>query len=195
MKKWIFCLVVGIFCLVASTGAIGEDGVRCDGQLMSPGDVCETTTNGRVTSTETYDEVARNNAAAHETFVTWGRWALLGGGILLTGLAVWGMVSHRRRQKAAGPTTADLYFQEQQAARSGPPGAGARYPQPPYQQPGARTPQYPPPRFPAQPHMAPPQPAPPQQFTAQSHAPRPPANQRDDDFDPGSGDNVTQRLR
>lgn len=178
MKKWIFCLVVGIALLSLSTGVAGDDGVRCDGQPMVPGDVCEyRTRGGDVTSSQTYDEVKENNEAVHHTFVTWGRWALLGGGVLLTGFGIWGIVRTRRRRKAQGPSTADVYFQ-QQAAQSAPAGAPA-HPQ--------AGPQY----------------APQQQFSPQGHPPRQPQHPANPApppgdygaFGPGSGDDVTERLR
>ncbi|HEY7596321.1 MAG TPA: hypothetical protein VH969_24460 [Actinophytocola sp.] len=176
MKKWIFFLVVGLVMLFFSTGVAGRDHeVRCDGELMLPGDVCEyTNRSGDVTSRETYDEVKEGNERAHHTFVTWGRWALLGGGLALSALGIWGIVRHRRRRKAAGPSTADLYFQ-QQAARSGAPAPHpqAQPPFPPRQQ--FPHPGYPPPQ---QPRPAGP--------------PSPPGGT---DFGPGSGDDVTQRLR
>jgi|tagenome__1003787_1003787.scaffolds.fasta_scaffold20873361_2 type IV secretory pathway VirB10-like protein len=178
MKKWIFCLVVGTALLFLSTGAASDTAVRCDGELMSPGDICETTTRtGEVTSRETYDEVERDTKAAHHTFVTWGRWAMLGGGAVLTVLAIWGIAAQRRRTKNQGPTTADLYFQQQAAAQAPSPA----YPPQPQQYQQQPVQQYPPqqPAFPPRP----PQPAPQQAAPPQA------------DFGPGSGDDVTQRLR
>ncbi|HEY0448188.1 hypothetical protein [Actinophytocola sp.] len=120
MKKWIFCLVIGLAMLAFSTGVGVNDGtVRCDGQIMNPGSVCEfRDRGGDVTSTQTYDEIKAGDAAAKKTFNSWGRWALLGGGLALTGLAGWGILRRRRQQKAQGPTTAGLYLQ-QQTAQSG----------------------------------------------------------------------------
>ncbi|MPZ82043.1 MAG: hypothetical protein GEV28_17280 [Actinophytocola sp.] len=143
MKKWIFCLVVGLGLLAFGAAVNGNDKtVRCDGQLMQPSDVCEyRTRGGDVTSSETYDEVKAGNESARRTFDTWGRWALLGGGLALTGLGVWGIVRTRRRRKAQDPTTADLFLQ-QQAAHS-----GAGYTQPPHTPPHGQDPpqaQYPP---------------------------------------------------
>jgi len=184
MKKWIFFLVVGISLLLLSTGTAGKDGVRCDGALMGPGDICEYTRNGQVTSRETYDEVKESSEAAHHTFVTWGRWALLGGGLALTVLGIWGIVRERRRRKAAGPTTADLYLQQQAAAAAGAPAPHA---------PG-RPQQYPPP----QPQFAPQQQYPPQGYPQRPPGPAgnpaPPPG-RPEDFGPGAGEDVTQRLR
>jgi hypothetical protein len=112
MKKWIFFLVVGLALLTLSTGVSGNDKeVRCDGAIMSPGDVCETRSRtGSVTRTETYDEMKADKEAASKTFHTWGRWALLGGGLALAGLGAWGIVRERRKRKNAGPTTADMYL-------------------------------------------------------------------------------------
>jgi type IV secretory pathway VirB10-like protein len=189
MKKWIVCLVVGVALLTLSTGAASDTAVRCDGELMSPGDICETTSRtGEVTSRETYDEVAQDAKAAHHTFVTWGRWAMLGGGAVLTVLAIWGIAAQRRRKKNQGPTTADLYFQQQAAAQAAP-----GYP---------RQPQYAPqPQQPGQPQQMqqyPPQPPSQQQHPQQpTFPPRPPqpTPAAPADFGPGSGDDVTQRLR
>jgi hypothetical protein len=185
MKKWIFFLVVGIALLSLSTGAAGEDGVRCDGALMSPGDVCEyTNRSGDVTSRQTYDEVEADTKAAHQTFVTWGRWALLGGGLALSVLGIWGIVRERRRRKAQGPSTADLYLQQQQQQAVP---AGPGYAQPAHTPPPQFPPQYAPQQYQQQPTFPP---RPPQA------PPAPPA--ANPDFGPGSGDSgedVTQRMR
>lgn len=203
MKKWILCLVVGISLLLLSTGAAGDNEVRCDGALMQPGEICEyTNRSGDVTSQETYDEVKAGNEAAHQTFVTWGRWALLGGGLALTALGIWGITVQRRRRRNQGPTTADLYFQ-QQAAQAGTPAPPAYPPQQqfaPQQQPAQQQPaqqqapqqqaqQYPPQQYPQQPY--PQQPVPPRPPQPQG-GPPPAGNQ---EFGPGSGEDVTQRLR
>lgn len=112
MKRWIFCLVVGLVLLILGTGVATDTSVRCSGLLMSPGEVCqEATGSGKVTSRKTYDEVKREIDAAHRTFVTWGRWTMLGGGAALTALAGWGIAAHRRRGRNQGPTPADLFFQ------------------------------------------------------------------------------------
>lgn len=188
MKKWILCLVVGLSLLLLSTGAASDTAVRCDGELMSPGDICEYhDRTGDVTSRETYDEVERDTKAAHQTFVTWGRWAMLGGGAVLTALAIWGIAVQRRRKKNQGPTTADLYFQQQAAGQAAPnPQAHPQQQHAPQQRPA---PQYPPRQhFPQQP--VPQQPVPPRRPQPQAAPAPPPA-----DFGPGSGDDVTQRLR
>jgi hypothetical protein len=184
MKKWIFFLVVGIALLSLSTGVAGQDGVRCDGVLMSPGDICEyTNRSGDVTSQQTYDEVEADTKAAHQTFVTWGRWTLLGGGLALSVLGIWGIVRERRRRKAQGPSTADLNLRQQAAAPAGPGYAQpAHTPQPQY------PPQYAQPQQHQQQPTFPPRPP-------QAH-PGPPAGNLD--FGPGSGDSgddVTQRMR
>jgi hypothetical protein len=194
MKKWIVCLVVGISLLLLSTGAASDTAVRCDGELMSPGDICETTDRtGDVTSRETFDEVERDAKAAHQTFVTWGRWAMLGGGAALTALAIWGIAAQRRRKKNQGPTTADLYFQQQAAAQAAPPQA---HPQQQHQYQQQPVQQYPPqqPTFPPRPPQPQAAPVPPQQPPAPV-TPRPQGAPPPADFGPGSGDDVTQRLR
>jgi hypothetical protein len=186
MKKWIVFLIAGIALLTFSTGAGSDTAVRCDGELMSPGEVCETTTRtGDVQSRETYDEVKKGNEAAHHTFVTWGRWAMLGGGAALTLLSIWGIAARRRRAKNQGPTTADMYFQQKAAQPQ-----AAPQPQP------QAAPQYQP-----QQQYSPQQYRPQQPFAPQGAPPRPeqsgpaPAPSGAQDFGPGSGDDVTQRLR
>jgi len=170
MKKWIVCLIAGLALLMFSTGVASDTAVRCGGVLMSPGEVCEETTgSGDVTSRKTYDDVEKETQAAHRTFVTWGRWAMLGGGAVLTALAIWGIAVQRHRKRNQGPTTADLFFQQQAAQARGP------YPAPQQHQPQqSYSPQ---PYRPQQPFPAPQQ---------------PPAGE---DFGPGAGDDVTQRLR
>jgi hypothetical protein len=177
MKKWIVCLLAGISLLAFSSGVGGQDGVRCDGELMSPGDICESrSSTGEVTSSETYDEVKAGNERAHRTFVTWGRWALLGGGILLTGLAIWGIVRERRRRKAEGQV-GDLYVQQQSAAQPNMPAHVQPHMPPPQQTPPQQQmpqqQQMQPSQQQMPPHMAPQQPhmQPQQQYAPQSYPP------------------------
>jgi hypothetical protein len=187
MKKWVIFLVIGLSLVALGAGDRGSDFVECDGQPMVPGDTCQyTNRSGDVTSEETYDEVAENSAAAHQTWVTWGRWTVLGIGIGLAGLGIWGVVRERRRRKAQGPSTADMYLQQQAAAQ-----AGAGHAQPAHTPP---QPQYPPQQY-AQPQQY-------QQPRSWGNPPpsRPqggpvPPPQGDQDFGPGSGDDVTQRMR
>jgi hypothetical protein len=184
MKKWIVCLLAGLSLLAFSTGVGGQDGVRCDGQLMSPGDICETrTSTGEVTSSETYDEVKESNERAHRTFVTWGRWALLGGGILLIGLAIWGIVRERRRRKVEGQI-GDLYVQQQSGAQPNMPAHMQPHMPPPQQTPVQQQmpqqQQMPPQQQQMPPHMAPPQQhmQPQQQYAPPSYPPPGPAQQQ-----------------
>jgi hypothetical protein len=182
MKKWVVFLVIGVAMALASASP-GDNRVECDGQPMVPGETCQfTNRSGDVTSEETYDEVAENSVSSHQTWVTWGRWAVLGIGIGLAGLGFWGVMRERRRRKAQGPTTADMYLQQQAAAQAGP-----GYAQPAHAPPPQFPPQYAPqqhqqqPTFPPRPPQAP---------------PGPPAPNLD--FGPGSGDSgddVTQRMR
>jgi outer membrane biosynthesis protein TonB len=190
MTKWIVCLVLGLSLASLSTGAAGRDDneVRCDGAIMSPGDLCETrSSTGSVTKTETYDEMKADQEAGKQTFETWGRWALLGGGLALAGLGVWGIVRERRRRKNAGPTTADMYLRQQ----------GAQPPHMPVPQQGAQPPHMPVPQqqpaHPPQHHPGPQQQQPAQQQPAQQQQQRPAPGPAP--FGPGSGDDVTQRLR
>jgi hypothetical protein len=100
MKKWIVCLVIGLGMLAFSTGTgINDDTIRCGSEVMSPGDVCEETRGGSVTDTETYEEMKESKEAGQRTFNSWGRWVLLGGGLLLTGLGIWGIVKVKRARK------------------------------------------------------------------------------------------------
>ncbi|HEV7649414.1 MAG TPA: hypothetical protein VGP26_14775 [Actinophytocola sp.] len=185
MKKWIVCLIAGLALLTFSTGAASDTAIRCDGELMLPGDTCQyTSRTGEVTSEESYDEVKKGTEAAHHTFVTWGRWAMLGGGLALTLLAIWGIAAHRRRAKKQGPTTADLYFQ-QQSAQAPPHPAQQPYPAPQQVQPQQ---QYSPQQY------RPQQPFPPRPPQPRGN-PVPPPAESNQDFGPGSGEDVTQRLR
>jgi hypothetical protein len=101
MKKWVVCLVIGLGMLAFSTGVgINDNTIRCGSEIMGPGDVCEETRAGSVTDTETYEEMKAGKEARQRTFNSWGRWALLGGGLLLTGLGIWGIVKVKRQRKA-----------------------------------------------------------------------------------------------
>jgi hypothetical protein len=186
MKKWIFCLLAGLAMLTLSTGAgVNDDTVRCDGEIMSPGDVCEyrNRSGGHAIDSQTYDEMKANTEAGQRTFNSWGRWALLGGGLVLTGLGAWGAVRHRRRQKAAAPGTADPHVQ-QQAAESAP--APQTGPQWQYQQQ-----QY-------APHAYPARQQPRREGQPAVHGDFGPGADGADDVTqrlPGDGDGVTQRLR
>ena len=100
MKKWIVCLVIGVGLLSLSSGVgINDNTIRCGSEIMGPGDVCEETRNGSVTDTETYEEMKESKEATQRTFNSWGRWALLGGGALLTILGIWGIVKVKRSKK------------------------------------------------------------------------------------------------
>ncbi len=100
MKKWIVCLVIGLGLLSLSSGVgINDNTIRCGSEIMGPGDVCEETRNGSVTDTETYEEMKESKEATQRTFNSWGRWALLGGGALLTVLGIWGIVKVKRARK------------------------------------------------------------------------------------------------
>ena len=187
MKKWVVFLVIGLAMALASISP-GDDRVECDGQPMVPGEICEfTNRSGDVTSQQTYDEVAESSASAHQAWVTWGRWTVLGIGIGLAGLGFWGVMRERRRRKAQGPSTADMYLQQQAAAPAGP-----GYAQPAHTPP---QPQYPPQQQYAQQQYQQPQ----QQSWGTPPPPRPQGGpvppQGNQDFGPGSGDDVTQRMR
>ncbi len=164
MKKWVVCLVIGLGMLAFSTGAgINDNTIRCGSEIMGPGDVCEETRAGSVTDTETYEEMKEGKEAAQRTFNSWGRWALLGGGLLLTGLGIWGIVKVKRQRKAgnmpgqAGPREPGQQFmQGPPAMRPGPqPNYGP--PQQNYAPPPGYSPQAPHPNYgPPQQNYAPP---------------------------------------
>lgn len=121
MRKWIFCLVVGLALLIVGIPLTGNPVVRCAGVPMSPGEICqEASGSGEVASRKTYDDVKAETEAAQHTRVSWGRSALLGGGVL-TLLAVCGIVVRRRRRKNQGPTPGDLFFRRRAAAQAAPP--------------------------------------------------------------------------
>lgn len=127
MRKWIICVVVGVALLSLSTGAGGDDSglLKCGSEVMSPGDVCEETRGGVTVDEKTYDEMKASQENGQKIFNSWGRWALLGGGIALVALGVFGIVRTRRQRSAA------------QAAGVGVPPQGPPQPgQPPYGQSG-----------------------------------------------------------
>ena len=102
MKKWVFALIIGIAML--SLGArtdVGSSTITCGSETMSPGDVCEETRGGVTTDTKTYDEMKESQEAGARTFNSWGRWALLGAGGVLTIVGIFGIVVVRRRRAAA----------------------------------------------------------------------------------------------
>jgi hypothetical protein len=121
VRKWIFCLAVGVVLLIVGIPLTGDPVVRCGGVPMSPGKVCEEASgSGDVVSRKTYDEVAKETEAAHQTRVIWGRAALVGGGVLIV-LAVGGLVVRRRGRKNQGPTPSDLFFRRRAAEQAAPP--------------------------------------------------------------------------
>jgi len=113
MKKWVFALCVGLALLALGSGA-GKDGdtIKCGSETMYPGSVCEETRAGNTVDTKTYAEMRESKEAGQRIFNSWGRWALLGGGSVLTIAGIFGIVTTRRRrakaaagiQQPAGPT-------------------------------------------------------------------------------------------
>jgi hypothetical protein len=169
MKKWVIALVFGVMLVSFGAGGGRNDSnlIYCGSEIMSPGDVCEETSRGS-TTTKTYAEMKASDEAGKRIFNSWGRWALLGGGVVLMGAGIAGIVATRRRRRNAGPTTADLHLaqarQQQQGQayapgpyQPGPPPSHAQQwgqpqqapyppqPQPQYQQPPQG--QYPPQNF------------------------------------------------
>jgi hypothetical protein len=102
MKKWVFALCVGLALLAFGSGA-GKDGdtIKCGSETMYPGSVCEETRAGSTVDTKTYEEMRESKEAGQRIFNSWGRWALLGGGSVLTIAGIFGIVATRRRRKAA----------------------------------------------------------------------------------------------
>jgi hypothetical protein len=116
MKKWIFCLVLGVVFLIGSTGWLRADEkpteITCGNETMHPGDVCQETRRGVTVDTETYEEKVRE-AAAEPTFANTGRWVMLGIGLGLECLGIAGMVITKRRRARRPLTTADLALNPQ----------------------------------------------------------------------------------
>ncbi|WP_410600243.1 hypothetical protein [Amycolatopsis sp. lyj-90] len=167
MKRWVFVLIVGIGFLVVTLLFSREnpDLIKCGGKIMSPGDVCETTKNGRSTGEDTYAEMKAAAESRAETFRNHGVW-MAGVGVVLTGLGAT-MVIRGKRRKARDlvAAAAQQGFPQQQAFQQ-PHGAQAAPGYPPGQpgpqwQPGPGQQPYPPQAgWPQQP----PQGGPPQQF-------------------------------
>jgi hypothetical protein len=100
MKFWVIAAIVGVVLLLVSTkdGHV-PDTVKCGSETMGPGDVCEETRNGHTESTRTYEDIKASQEASARTFQSWGRWAYLGGGIVLFVGGVTGIVMTRRRRR------------------------------------------------------------------------------------------------
>ncbi|ANN14979.1 hypothetical protein SD37_04445 [Amycolatopsis orientalis] len=191
MKRWVLVLVVGIGFLMVTLLFSQENPnlIKCGGRIMSPGDVCETTKNGRKTGEDTYDEMKAAATSRAETFRDHGLW-MAGVGVALTGLGAT-MVIRAKRRKARAGVTAPQGGQQQwqgqpqpgfpaqqgnqqpyahQAVQQFPP----RQPAPPAQAVQQYPQQYPPtqggwPQQPPQQPGPPQQSAPPQQFGPTGH--------------------------
>ncbi|WP_410655532.1 hypothetical protein [Amycolatopsis sp. lyj-112] len=102
MKRWVFVLIVGIGFLVVSALFARENPnmIKCGGKIMSPGDVCETTKNGRSTGEDTYDEMKAAAESRAETFRVHGVW-MIGVGVALTGLGATMLIRGKRRKARA----------------------------------------------------------------------------------------------
>jgi hypothetical protein len=84
---------------------------------MTPGETCRVVSGGgEVVSRRTYDEVEQETEAAHRIRATWGRVAMVGGGVLIL-LAGWRIVARRRGRANQAPTSADLFFKRRAAAQ------------------------------------------------------------------------------
>ena len=103
MRKWVVCLVVGLAMLTLSTGAgVNDSRIMCGSDVMYPGDVCEETRRGATVDTKTYEEMKTSKENGQRTFNSWGRWALLGGGLALAVLGGYGIVRVRRERASGG---------------------------------------------------------------------------------------------
>ncbi|EMD27045.1 hypothetical protein [Amycolatopsis azurea] len=187
MKRWVFVLVVGIGFLVVTLLFSREDPnlIKCGGRIMSPGDICETTKNGRSTGEDTYAEMKAAAESRAETFRNHGLW-MAGVGVALTGLGTTMLIRGKRRKArelvAAGQNAGPGFpqqqaFQPQGYQQQGSPQphvaqAVPQYPpgQPgPQWQPGPSQQSYPPQAgWPHQPQQPPPG-GPPQQFGPQGY--------------------------
>lgn len=169
MKKWVFALVIGVMMAIGAGADVSDDVIKCGSEIMGPGDVCEETRGGTTVETRTYDEMKESSEARARMFETWGRWALLGGGLVLAIAGLTGILATRRRRAAAAaqPQGRQPQFAPPQPMRNAPYQPNA--PHVPHQQnasypPNAPYPQQMPPqqRVPQQPY--PQQPYPPQSF-------------------------------
>ncbi|MFI9454642.1 hypothetical protein [Amycolatopsis sp. NPDC052450] len=103
MKRWVLVLVIGFgflgVCLLWATE--DSSAIKCDGRLMSYGDVCETTKGGRTVRTETYDQMKHGAEVRERAFKNHGLW--VGGvGVALTGLGATMLIRKRRSASRAG---------------------------------------------------------------------------------------------
>ncbi|MEU3769502.1 hypothetical protein AB0E55_30980 [Amycolatopsis keratiniphila] len=115
MKRWVFVLVVGIGFLVVTLLFSREDPnlIKCGGRIMSPGDVCETTKNGRTTGEDTYAEMKAAAESRAETFRNHGLW-MAGVGVALTGLGATMLIrGKRRKDRAIAVARQDVQWQAQ----------------------------------------------------------------------------------
>ncbi|MEV7553545.1 hypothetical protein AB0N89_28360 [Amycolatopsis sp. NPDC089917] len=170
MKRWVFVLVVGIGFLIVTLLFSREDPnrIKCGGKIMSPGDVCETTKNGRGTGEDTYAEMKAAAESRAETFRNHGLW-MAGAGVALTGSGTTMLIRGKRRKArelvAAGQNAGPGFPQQQVFQSQG-------YQQQGYQQPhvAQAVPRYPPGQPGPQWQPGPsPQSYPPQQFGPQRY--------------------------
>ncbi len=106
MKRWVLVLIVGVGFLVVTLLFSREDPnlIKCGGKIMSPGDVCETTKNGRSTGEDTYAEMKAAAESRAETFRDHGLW-MAGVGVALTGLGATMLIRGKRRRARAATAT------------------------------------------------------------------------------------------
>ncbi|HET6289140.1 MAG TPA: hypothetical protein VFG15_20630 [Amycolatopsis sp.] len=105
MKRWVLVLVIGFgflgVCLLWATE--DSSAIKCDGKLMSYGDVCETTKGGRTVRSETYAQLKAGAEIRERAFRNHGLW--VGGvGVALTGLGATMLIRRQRRVSRAGVT-------------------------------------------------------------------------------------------
>jgi hypothetical protein len=136
VKKWVFALIFGLALLGWSAGAGKESQITCGGEVMTYGYVCDDGSG----DVKTYSEMLADKEAAKKMFDTWGRWALLGGGLVVTGGAIAGIVARVRRNRRAASAV---------NVQGVNPAPHNQMPQPPYS-PQPQHPQYPQGQYPPQ---------------------------------------------
>jgi hypothetical protein len=94
--------------LILSSGAQPNAQATCNGQVMSPGDVCYQTQNGSTTGSSSYGQELTSARKAHPAYVVFGAiLALVGVFFLTTGVR---QERARRRTGGVGPAPAVKTF-------------------------------------------------------------------------------------
>lgn len=166
-------IVIGVGLFIGGIASSGDDGVKCGGQTMAPGDTCRTVGNGSSTE-RSYEEQKSQNGREAVLMMIFGPVVAIGGLVFLAGSSL------GRRRRVHRPA----YQPAQPGYAPAQPGFAPAQPgYPPAPQPGhaAAQPGYPPAPPAAQPGYPSAQPAyPPAQPPAQpgyGYAPAPPPAQ------------------